>query len=74
MHLDMDAFIEQYADAHRGESLTNLYREQDRLIRVIHHLEIQVTKPHKMIHMLERKLEALEFLVNRKYGNLKLVS
>jgi hypothetical protein len=69
MNLDMDAFIAQYADAYRGYSLTDLYREQDRIILIIQRLRIQPVMPDAMIYMLERKLEALEFLVEQKYEN-----
>ena len=72
--MDVESIIIEWAYAHRKLSLTDLYREQDRIIRVIQRLEIQVAKPRRMIYMLERKLEALECLIEQRYGNLSLVT
>ena len=63
----LDGFIEGYTDACRHLSLTDLYREQDRLIRVAERLRTLPHPPYAMVHMLERKMEALEILMDRKY-------
>lgn len=62
----VDEMVAEYTIACKSLSLTDLYREQDRIMRAIPRLNVMRPPPMKMLRLLELKLEALENLVNER--------